>query len=68
MTVHRVVCLDLPSKDDILLLGRNLEGVVMPLPAKEARQDLVKLVLGLMKLWLIKPAPCMPTYSPDGTW
>lgn len=40
MTVHRVVCLDLPSKDDILLLGRNLEGVVMPLPAKEARQDL----------------------------
>ncbi len=40
MTVHRIVCLDLPSKDDILLLGGNLEGVVVPLPAKEARQDL----------------------------
>ncbi len=40
MTVHRVVCLDLPSKDNVLLLGGNLEGVVMPLPAKKARQDL----------------------------
>ena len=40
MTVHRIVCLDLPSEDDVLLLGRNLEGVVVPLPAKEARQDL----------------------------
>lgn len=40
MTVHRIVCLDLPSKDNILLLGRNLEGVVMPFPTKEARQDL----------------------------
>ena len=40
MTVHRIVCLDLPSKDNVLLLGGNLEGVVMPLPAEEARQDL----------------------------
>ncbi len=40
MTVHRIVCLDFPSKDDVLLLGGNLEGVVMPLPAKEAWQDL----------------------------
>ncbi len=40
MTVHRVVCLDLPSKDNVLFLGGNLEGVVMPLPAKKARQDL----------------------------
>lgn len=40
MTVHRIVRLDLPSKDDALLLGGNLEGVVVPLSAKEARQDL----------------------------
>ena len=40
MTVHRIVRLDLPSEDDVLLLGRNLEGVVVPFPAKEAWQDL----------------------------
>ena len=40
MTVHRIVRLDLPSKDDALLLGGNLEGVVVPFSAKEAWQDL----------------------------
>ena len=41
-----VVSLDLPGKDDVLLLGGNLERLVVPLPAKEARQDFDKAGVG----------------------
>lgn len=40
VTVDRVVGLNLPGKHNVVLLGGHLEGLVMPLPAKEAGQDL----------------------------
>ncbi len=57
MTVHRVVCLDLPSKDNVLLLGGNLEGVVMPFPAKEARQDLNEAGVGSHEVVVDQASP-----------
>ena len=41
-----VVRLDLPGKHNVLLLGGDLEGLVVPLPAKEAGQDLDEAAIG----------------------
>lgn len=44
--MHRIVSLDLPCKDDVLLFGGNLEGVVMPFPPKQAGQNLDEAAVG----------------------
>lgn len=46
VAVDGIVSLDLPGKDDVLLLGRDLEGLVVPLSAKQARQDFDKAGVG----------------------
>lgn len=51
-----VVCLDLPGKDDVLLLRGDLEGVVVPFPAKEAGQDLNEAGVGSHEVVIDQPS------------
>lgn len=55
MAVDGVVGLDLPGKDDVILLGGDLEGLVMPLPAKQAGQDFHKAGVGAHEVVVDQP-------------
>ena len=55
MAVNGVVGLNLPGKDDVVLFGGNLEGLVMPLPAKQAGQDFHKAGVGAHEVMVDQP-------------
>ena len=63
--MHWVVGLDLPGKDDVLLLGGDLEGEVVELPAKHAWQDLNKAGVGLHEVVVDQPSSMHPHLQPE---
>ena len=56
VAVDRVVGLDLPGKNDVLLLRGHLEGVVGMPPAKHARQDFNEAGVGLHEVVVDQPS------------
>lgn len=60
MAVDRVVGLDLPCKDDVLLLGGHLEGVVGVPASKHAGQDLNEAGVGLHEVVVDQPCTMHP--------
>ena len=57
MTVHRVVRLNLPGENNVLLFGGNLERVVMPLPAKLTGQNFNEAAVGLHEVVVYEACP-----------
>lgn len=56
MAVDRIVGLNLPCKNDVLLLRGHLEGVVGMPPAKHAGQDLNEAGVGLHEVVVDQPS------------
>ena len=65
VAVNRVVGLNLPCKDDVLLLRGQLEGIVGEPAAKHARQDLNEAGVGLHEVVVDQPCTMHPHLQPQ---
>ena len=64
VAVNGVVGLDLPGEDDVLLLGGDLKGKVVELPAKHAGQDLNEAGVGLHEVVVDQASTMHPHLQP----